>query len=105
MHAVKAEGCALLATMECSSGTTSNEEDVEDEGDMPLPLEGEDDKDEGNLTSGVADCAAAVRRERVASGTPMIPARSSAPLGIPLKATPLKRCKLLMIGKVQPSPI
>ena len=64
-------GCALRATMECSRGTTSDEEDVEDEGDMPPSLEGEDDEDEGNVTSGVADCAAAVRRERVESGTPM----------------------------------
>jgi hypothetical protein len=48
--------------MECSRWTTSDEEDVEDEGDMPLPLEGDDDEDnDGNLTSGVADCAAAVR--------------------------------------------
>ncbi len=50
---------------------------------MPLPLEGKDNDNEGNLTqaySGVADCAAAVRRERVESGTPMIPSRSSAPI-------------------------
>ncbi len=46
--------------MECSRGTTSDEEDVEDEGDMPPPLVGEDNEDEGNPTSGVADCAAAV---------------------------------------------
>jgi hypothetical protein len=71
MHAGTAGGrCrALLATMECSRGTTSDEEDVEDGGDLPSPLEGEDDEDEGNLTSGVADCAAAVRRERVESRT------------------------------------
>ncbi len=50
---------------ECSRGTTSDEEDVKDEDDMPPPLEGEDDKYEGNVTSGVADCAAAVSRERV----------------------------------------
>jgi hypothetical protein len=72
---------------------------------MPLPLEGEDDEDKGNLTSGVADCAAAVRRKRVESGTPMIPVRSSAPSGIPLKATPLKSDMLLVTGKVQPSPL
>jgi hypothetical protein len=90
MHAGTAdsEGRALLVMMECSRWTTSDEEDVEDEGDMPPTLEGEDDEDEGNLTSGVADCAAAVRRERVESGTPIIPARSSAPSGIPLEATP-----------------
>jgi hypothetical protein len=52
--------------MECSRGTTSDEEDVEDEGDMPPPLEGEDDED-GNLTSGVADCA---RRETWSKGQP-----------------------------------
>jgi hypothetical protein len=84
MHAGTTEGRSLRATMECSRGTTSDEEDVEDEGDMPQPLEGEDNEDEGNLTqaySGVADCAAAVRRERVESGTPMIPARSISELG------------------------
>ncbi len=85
----------LRATMECSRGTTSDEEDVEDEVDMPPPLEGEDNEDEGNLTSGVADCAAAVRRE---SGTPMMPARSSTPSGIPQKAAPLKRGKRLVTG-------
>ncbi len=42
MYAGTAEGHALLA-MECSSGTTSDEEDVKDEGDLPPPLEGEDD--------------------------------------------------------------
>ncbi len=72
---------------------------------MPPPLEGEDDEGKENLTSGVADCAAAMRRERVESGTPMITARSSAPSGIPLKAGPLKRGKLLVTGKVQPSPL
>ncbi len=55
--------------MECSRRTTSDEEDVKDEGDKPPPLEGEDDKDEEKLTkkltSGVTDCAAAVSRERV----------------------------------------
>jgi hypothetical protein len=56
--------------MECSRGTTSDEEDVGDQGDMQPPLEGEDDED-WNLTSGVADCSAAVRSERVESGTPM----------------------------------
>ena len=72
---------------------------------MPPPLEAEDDQDEGNLISGVADCAAAVRRERVESGTPMIPVRSSAPSGISLKAAPLKRAKLLVTGKIQRSPL
>jgi hypothetical protein len=105
IHAGKAAGRALRATRECSRWTTSDEEDVEDEGDMPPPLEGEDDEDEGNLTSGVADCAAAVRRKRVESGTAMIPVRSSAPSGIPLKAAPLKRGKFLMTGKVQPPPL
>jgi hypothetical protein len=108
IHAGTAAGRALRATMECSCGTTSDEEDVEDEVDMPPPLEGEDDEDEGNLTrltSGVADCAAAVRRERVESGTPMIPVRSSAPSGIPLKASSHKRGKFLVSGKVQPSPL
>ncbi len=68
MHASTAGGrCrALRATMECSRGTTSYEKDVEDEGDMPPPLEGEDDED-GNLTSGVADCA---RRETWSKGQP-----------------------------------
>ena len=79
VHAGTAAGRALRATIECSRGTTSDKEDVEDEGDMPPPLEGENNKDEGNLTSGVPDCAAAVRRERVESGTSMIPVRSSAP--------------------------
>jgi hypothetical protein len=104
IHAGTAAGRALRATIECSRGTTSDEEDdVEDEGDMPPPLEGEDDEDEGNVTSGVADSAAAVRRERMESGTPMIPIRSSAPSGIPLKAAPHKRGKFLVTGKVQPS--
>ena len=70
IHAGTAAGRALRAVIKCSRGTTSDEEDVEDEGDMPPPLEGEDDEDEGKVTSGVADCAAAVRRERVESGTP-----------------------------------
>ncbi len=105
MHAGTAEGRALRATMGCSRGTTSDEEDVKDEGDMPPPLEGEDDEGEGNLTSGVTDCAAAVGRERVESGTPMIPARSSAPSGIPPQVTPLKSDKLLVTGRVQPSPL
>ncbi len=71
---------------------------------MPPQLEREDDEDEGNVTSGVADCAAAVRRERVESGTPMIPVRSSAPSGISLKAAPNKSGKFLVTVKVQPSP-
>ncbi len=107
IHAGTAAGRALLATIECSRGTTSDEEDVGDEGDMPSPLEGEDDEDEGNVTSGVADCSAAVRRERVESGTPMIPVSSSAPSGIPLKAAPhiAHKCsKFLVTGKIQPSP-
>jgi hypothetical protein len=45
----------------CSCVPTNDEEDVEDDCDMPLPLEGEDNEDEGNLTSGVTDFAAAVR--------------------------------------------
>ncbi len=63
MHACTAGGrrSALRAMMECSSWTTSNEEDVEDEGDMPLSLEGEDNEDYENQTSGVAYCAFAVR--------------------------------------------
>jgi hypothetical protein len=102
VHAGTAAGRALRATIECSRGTTSDKEDVEDEGDMPPQLEGDDDEDE--VTSCVADCAAAVRRERVESGTPMIPVRSSAPSGIPLKAAPHKSGKFLVTVKVQPSP-
>ncbi len=49
IHAGTAAGRALRATIECSRGTTSDEENVEDEGDMPPPLEGEDDEDEGTL--------------------------------------------------------
>jgi hypothetical protein len=51
MHACTAIGrCrALLATIECSRGTTMDQEDVEGEDDMLPPLEGEDDKDEGAL--------------------------------------------------------
>jgi hypothetical protein len=42
--------------MECSRGTTSDEEDVEDEGNnMPSPLEGADNEVEGNLTRCVAE--------------------------------------------------
>ncbi len=47
IHAGTAAGRALRATIECSRGTTSDEEDVEDEGDMPPSLEGEDNEDKG----------------------------------------------------------
>ncbi len=75
MHACQQEDAVVLSwpLWSVAAGlpetTTRDEKDIEDEGDMLLPLEGED-KEDWNLTSGVADCSA-VRRERVESGTPM----------------------------------